>query len=307
MKQPLDLNPDASLPGTASRRLAGGFALLLLLTYGLIILGALVRAHGAGLACPDWPLCFGRFIPELDVKVAFEWGHRLAAGFISVLFVLLGAAVLRDPIARQTVGRILAVSAVLLGVQVILGALTVWKLLASWSVTSHLLTGNAFAVSLLFATLRLHEVVAPPPLRRSLSRAALTLVTATLGLLVVQIALGGLVSSQYAGLACPEWPACFEGAWFPTLQGPRGLHVLHRTAGYALVALVALGAWTTRRVPVVGRLYAAAVVLAVAQVAVGVANVLLRIPVEITGLHSALAAALVLTLSGAAREAWRRA
>ena len=63
-----------------ARRLAGGLGLLAGVTYVLIVFGALVRAHGAGLACPDWPLCFGEWVPEFDFRIAFEWGHRALAG-----------------------------------------------------------------------------------------------------------------------------------------------------------------------------------------------------------------------------------
>ena len=61
---------------------ARGFAVVTTLTLGLISLGALVRAHGAGLACPDWPHCFGVWLPEMDLRVGFEWTHRLVAGSI---------------------------------------------------------------------------------------------------------------------------------------------------------------------------------------------------------------------------------
>ena len=74
-------------PSSASaRRLAAGFATLLVLTFGLIVLGALVRANDAGLACPDWPLCFGELLPRFDVKVAFEWSHRAIAGTVALCF-----------------------------------------------------------------------------------------------------------------------------------------------------------------------------------------------------------------------------
>ena len=61
-----------------------GFAGLALLTLGLIVVGALVRAYDAGLACPDWPLCKGALVPGFDFKVAFEWGHRVFAAAISI-------------------------------------------------------------------------------------------------------------------------------------------------------------------------------------------------------------------------------
>jgi cytochrome c oxidase assembly protein subunit 15 len=138
---------------------------------------------------------------------------------------------------------------------------------------------------------------APPRQRR--------LLAAVIALLAVQVTLGGLVSSRYAGLACPEWPTCNGGFWFPSWRGPVGLHLLHRSNGYLLlVALTAL-ARSCRTTPRLARWARAAEGLAAAQVAVGIANVLLGIPVELTGLHSALAAALVLTATGAAQAAWR--
>jgi cytochrome c oxidase assembly protein subunit 15 len=97
-----------------------------------------------------------------------------------------------------------------------------------------------------------------------------------------------------------------DGEFFPTFSGIQGLHVLHRTVAYTLVAALLVAAALTRRHPALGRCLALASALALAQVAVGVANVLLRLPVEITALHSALAAALVCTLGIAMQVAWRR-
>jgi cytochrome c oxidase assembly protein subunit 15 len=289
----------------AARRLSKGFLSLLALTFGLIVLGALVRAHEAGLACPDWPLCFGEVIPEFDVKVAFEWTHRAVAGGVSLIFAGLGWMVLRRPAARRVGSRYLAVGALLLVIQVLLGALTVWKLLASWSVTSHLITGNAFAVTLLWTGVALREAAASPMARSAVPPAARVGVTLLAVLLVAQMVLGGLVSSRFAGLACPEWPSCNGGLWFPSWRGTVGLHLLHRWNGSALIAVFAATAFACRSTPRLARLCAIALALGVAQVGFGIANVLLGIPVEITGAHSALAAALVLTVSLAVREVWR--
>ncbi len=288
-----------------ARSLAGVFAVITALTYGLIVLGALVRAHGAGLACPDWPLCFGEWVPRFDVKVAFEWGHRAAAGAISLLFAGASFATLREPALRARLGRTLLVTACLLGVQIVLGALTVWELLASWTVTSHLLTGNAFALGLAFATRRLHRIASPRPSAPAVATPVRWTVAVVAVLLLVQMVLGGLVSSSYAGLACTEWPACNGGVWFPSFEGALGLHLLHRLTGYSLLAAMAAAAWVGRGVPGLSRLLTLGLALGIGQVVVGVANVLLRLPVEITGLHSALAAALVLCVALAVAEVWR--
>jgi cytochrome c oxidase assembly protein subunit 15 len=287
----------------SARGLALGFALLCALTTGLIVLGALVRAHGAGLACPDWPLCFGELLPEMDLKVGFEWSHRLVAGSVSLIFLGLGIALLRRPELRRSAGRLYGVTGGLLLAQVILGALTVWQLLAEWTVTSHLITGNAFNAGLLLLALRLAENRAgPASLPTARERAGVTIVGV---LLALQMVLGGLVASGYAGLACPEWPTCNGGVWFPSLGGSVGLHLAHRMTGYALAGGILGVAVMTGASGRLGQLMWVAAALVAAQLCVGVANVLLGLPVEVTGLHSALAALLVLTLVAALRESWR--
>jgi len=303
----------------AAKKLALGFALLVALTFGLIVLGALVRAHGAGLACPDWPLCFGRLLPEMNFEVAFEFGHRAMAGGVSLIF----AALLLRSWRLRPLRPLLVLAAALLALQIVLGALTVWQLLAAWTVTSHLLTGNAFNVICLWLMLRLRELGAPDAALQANAAAEnqvdaaesarqAAAVDASLrgwiigagALLLLQVALGGLVSSNYAGLACPEWPACRGGEWFPTFAGGVGLQLLHRLNGYALCAALATAALCARRTRL-AKLSQLALALVLAQLAVGVANVLLEIPVEVTALHSALAAALVLAQFALLREALR--
>jgi cytochrome c oxidase assembly protein subunit 15 len=286
--------------------LARGFGALVGLTFGLVTLGALVRAHGAGLACPDWPLCFGQLVPRMNLRVGFEWTHRLVAGSLSVAFVGLALLALRRSATRQACAAALGTAALLLGVQVLLGALTVWQLLAGWTVTAHLLTGNAFAVALLWIALALRERarhVPPAPAPRPALRGAVAAAALLLG---AQLLLGGLVASHYAGLACPEFPTCRDGQWLPGFEGAMGLQLLHRLGAVALLAALALAARLARgAAPVLRRSTAAALALAVLQLCVGAANVLLGLPAEITGLHSALAAALVLTFSLAVRASWR--
>ena len=307
--QELHVGPGAEALPAEERRVAGrlaiGFAALLAATVGLMTLGALVRAHEAGLACPDWPLCFGQLVPRMDLRVAFEWSHRAVAGSVSLAFLAMAAAALRRPGLRRALAVPLGATALVLGVQILLGALTVWHLLASWTVTCHLLVGNAFAVAVLLTAARLRELARPAmgavrvradPVTRALS-------WTTLALLVLQVALGGLVSSTFAGLACPEWPACNGGVWFPSGRGGVGLHLAHRINGYLLLGLFLAVAFRARATPGLRGIAAAAAALAVGQVLVGIANVLLALPVEVTGLHSLLAALLVLTQTWAVRTA----
>ena len=281
--------------GSRAHGLAILFSIITALAYGLIVLGALVRAHGAGLACPDWPLCFGDFVPEFDLTVAFEWSHRVMAASISLLFLGGAISILREPRLRPGLANALLVTAAILVVQIVLGALTVWHLLASWTVVLHLLFGNAFALCLAWTARALFRVDAPRP-QVEASRPVRVALLVTAGLLVTQMTLGGLVSSTYAGLACSQWPACNDGVYFPSFQGALGTQLLHRLGAYALTVSVLVSAWLGRAAPGLGGLLRIAAALVVAQLAVGVANVLLRPPVEVTGLHSALAALLVLTV-----------
>ena len=108
-------------------------------------------------------------------------------------------------------------------------------------------------------------------------------------------ALGRLVSSQHAGLACVNWPACVGTLWFPTWEGLVGLHLLHRTTAYLVAlsyVLVAVFAWDH---DTLGKKSRIALALVFVQVAIGVANVLWQLPVEVTASHSAVAAMLCLT------------
>jgi len=298
------MSPQSTRSDPGTRNLARAFAVLACATYALIVLGALVRAHGAGLACPDWPLCFGEFVPRFDLKVAFEWGHRVWAGAVSLGFVSLSVLAWRNAARRRAAGkRLFLIATALLTLQVILGALTVWKLLAFWSVTSHLLTGNAFAACLVLIAARLFDASSQrtPPDHTSGLRNAVTLASV---LLVFQVALGGLVASRYAGLVCQEWPSCNDGHWFPGFEGALGLQITHRLTAYALVVAIATCALLGRGPTRLGRLLNIACLLVVAQIAVGVANVLLRLPVEVTGAHSALAAGLIAIMTLALREVW---
>jgi cytochrome c oxidase assembly protein subunit 15 len=295
-----------------ARRLAIGFAVVAGLTYALIVLGALVRANHAGLACPDWPLCFGQVVPEFNMRIAFEWGHRVMAGSIGLAFMTLSLFALRDAGLRPHMRLLLGVTFLLFGTQVVLGGLTVLKLLASWTVTSHLIVGNAVALGLAFSAARLFELSADAHSEpRPITPAMRWLVTCCAGMLLLQMVLGGLVSSNYAGLLCDEWPTCENGIWVPSLAGGQGLHLLHRFNAYGL-AFALFGLFLASRIDPaeaggpMRRRVAITLGLALLQIAVGVADVLMRLAAEITGLHTGVAALLCLALALTLREAWSR-
>ncbi|MBI1798878.1 MAG: COX15/CtaA family protein, partial [Candidatus Eisenbacteria bacterium] len=109
-----------------------------------------------------------------------------------------------------------------------------------------------------------------------------------------QAVLGGLVSSSHAGCACPDWPTC-NGRWFPPMQGPVGLQMMHRLGGYGLLAVMGLAAFAARRAPdprvALGATLALG--LTVIQIVLGVCNVLLRTPVWLSAAHLGTAAAIL--------------
>jgi cytochrome c oxidase assembly protein subunit 15 len=292
----------------AARRAGRGAAALALAAWALIVVGALVRAHGAGLSCPDWPLCHGQVVPDFDARIALEWGHRLLAGTLSLGIAALAFALLRPRELRARFARSLALVVALLGTQVVLGGLTVLLGLAPWTVTAHLVTGNALALSLAWLARNAFDLARggePAPAR--LSASALRTVWLACALVALQLVLGGLVSSHSAGLACGTFPLCNGDSLAPTLSGLVGLHVLHRLNAYAVALVFALLAWQLREGGASGRLAWTGLRLVLLQVAIGAANVLLRLPVEVTALHSALAAGILLTTGLLAREALRAA
>ncbi|MCS5635360.1 MAG: COX15/CtaA family protein [Myxococcota bacterium] len=290
---PIQDGPAALSPG-----IARGFALVAALTFCLIVVGALVRANDAGLACPDWPLCHGEFVPAFDLKVAFEWGHRVFAFSISVCLVVLSILAWRDSRVR---GRVL-LAASLLAVQIVFGGLTVLLSLAPWTVGVHLVLGNLFCVALLWISRDLAEDFGREHEAAPLGAGSSALVIVAAAVLLLQMILGGWVSSHYAGLACTDFPTCNGEQVVPTLEGLVGIHVLHRLNAFLLFFVygglaVLLGAGSRA-----ARLARLGCSLVVVQIAAGVANVLLQLPIALTALHSGLAAAIVLVTAMLVRE-----
>lgn len=270
---------------------------LVALTFCLIVLGATVRLLGAGLSCPDWPLCNGQLIPTFEGGVFFEWLHRLVAGTVSTIFMGMLAWILIDSNLRKRLWKLALLACVMLAVQIVLGALTVWKLLHAHVVTMHLGTGTAlFGVFVLIALRSLREASPakePTVQPRGLKALGLISLFAVYG----QILLGGLVASNYASLACPDWPTC-HGMWFPPMVGFVGTHMLHRFGGYAvfvlILALVALGLRSPNPRTRAGVLVAGGIVTL--QVTLGVANILMAIPVPLAAAHNGVAELLWVTM-----------
>jgi cytochrome c oxidase assembly protein subunit 15 len=151
--------PDHGTPST--RALATGTAAVV---YGQILLGALVRHSGAGLAIPDFPLAYGRLVPPLgSTLVAYHFAHRVGAVITSVCLVWLVARILRRHGDVDALRAPAALLIALLALQILLGALTVWSRRAVMPTTLHLLTGASILVTTVVVALRTHHVLAAAP------------------------------------------------------------------------------------------------------------------------------------------------
>jgi cytochrome c oxidase assembly protein subunit 15 len=293
----------------------------------VVILGAWVRLTDAGLGCPDWPGCYGHVFPqggEGFAKALHEMIHRYFASSLGlVVCALLVWALVNRRNPAQPVVPVVGLS-LLIVAQGALGRLTVTLLLKPLIVTAHLLGGmTTFGILCwLSRTPPRREV---PDAERGLRIGSL----AALAVLVVQIALGGWTSSNYAGIACPDFPTC-RSAWWPemnfrqafvlnhalglddtggSLQDPArvAIHVTHRLGAVVVaVVLIGLSAATIlrareRTLRFAGGLLMVAVIT---QVCIGIAAVHRRLPLPLATLHNAGAALLVLAMVTLLRALW---
>lgn len=308
------------------------------LTLIVILLGAWVRLEDAGLGCPDWPGCYGMLLgvpqteeaiqaaneayPERPVHVGKAWKemiHRYVAGTLGLAVFALAVMAVRR---RQEPGQPLKLPlflVLLIVAQSILGMWTVTWQLKPLVVTLHLLGGMATLSLLWWMSLRQGRLLKPQPTvgLETLRPWALLV----LALVVVQVALGGWVSTNYAALACTDFPRC-HGAWIPQadyseafvlwhglgvdyefgiLDHPArvAIHFVHRI-GALVVALaviaLAIAVWRRAAGSIAARIGVVTVALLGLQWSLGIANVLLSLPLPIAVAHNGGAALLLLSV-----------
>jgi cytochrome c oxidase assembly protein subunit 15 len=324
---------------TAGRRLQALTLLTLFLTFDLVLFGAFTRLTDAGLGCPDWPGCYGSASPSgAQVQIAkaqaemptgpvthgkawIEMVHRYLAMAVGALIVTLAAA---SWLQRK---RGIAVNpwwptATLAWVclQGAFGALTVTMKLFPAIVTLHLLGGLVLLALLCRQAVAWEQSsrgVAPVPV----APAARSWLLGAFALLWLQVALGGWVSTNYAVLACSEFPTC-QGSWWPPMDFRQGfelwrelgktgagehvsfaaltaIHFAHRLLAYVVLPVLGLLAWRLRgadALPTQARWIAG---LALWQLATGLSNVVLGWPLAAAVSHTGGAAALVVVLTWA--------
>jgi len=263
-------------------------------TYILIVAGGLVRATDSGLGCPDWPLCFGEWVPPADLHAWIEHSHRLIAAV--AVGPLVGAVALITVFTDRRRDRVLLSAAVIAGVLVIvqsvLGGQVVIQLLRAELVTAHL----AMALTVLAMTIVIADRAAAGPLPRVTRSSLATLIAVTGAALFAQMLLGSWVSGTQAGLVYADFPL-MNGNLVPQVVIPeQATQLLHRALAAVVLGLVI---WTARRVrhelaaPLPRRLAGLAVLLVLVQVGLGAANVWSRLSALFVVPHLAVGAALV--------------
>lgn len=307
--------------------------LALLLVFLVGVLAAYVRVASAGLGCPEWPGCYGQLLVDehlqamrhaVDAKTrayAPPWAssaHRYLGGAVGVCMLLLLGLVWRLPEHRARAAGLVFAGALLVAALAGLGY---------WSVRTGappgLVTAQFALGFLTLAVLYALYLEAVPGGVRSVpgGRGIRWLARLGLGVLLVEIVLGGWTSVNYAGTACPDFPTCFGSAWpevdyatafdarlFLTPESPSGvlppdaraaIHWAHRVGaglGFVLLTLLAIGV-SAARYPVPMRRAGVMVNgLLFAGIAFGIAAVLLRLPVAIVVGHHAVAALLLLNV-----------
>ena len=311
-----------------------GFRLALfatLLALIVVLLGAYTRLTHAGLGCPDWPGCYG-FIsvpkseaqlahaelhfPDAPVEAHKGWNEMIHRYFAGTLGLLISVLAGRAWVNRRHPGQPVKLPLFLLAVVIAQAAFGMWTVtLKLWPqvVTGHLLGGFATLSLLFLLTLRLSGVLPALTVPKRLQYWA----TAGLLLVIGQIALGGWVSSNYAAVACIDFPTC-HGQWLPPADFANGFHLTQhigpnylggqldsdaRTAihlthriGALLVTVVLLGlAWQLKVVGMT-RLAGLVLIALAAQITLGISNVLFHLPLPVAVAHNAGGAALLLTL-----------
>lgn len=288
----------------------------------MVVLGAYTRLVDAGLGCPDWPGCYGfltvpqseadiatanqRF-PEMPLEADKAWPemvHRYAATLLGIV-ILSGLGI--TIVQRLPLGLPIALT-ILVIAQGIFGAWTVTLKLWPQVVTAHLLGGFA-TVALLWIYLIRQNVV--PHIALPTSAYSIGILVACI--LVLQITLGGWTSSNYAALACPDFPLC-HGQLIPDMDWIKGFNLLQDIGPnylggelsndariaiqftHRLVAFILAVATIWLMTRLTGQIRRILGVVLMTQFALGISNVWFNLPLTVATLHNFVALVYLLVI-----------
>ncbi len=307
------------------------------LTLVVISLGAWVRLTDAGLGCPDWPGCYGLLTtpdtvdelakakenyPNASIDVGKAWRemlHRYVAGILG-LYVFFITYI---SIKYSKQNYILPVSiSILIVIQAIMGMLTVTMLVKPTVVTTHLFFGMLTATLLFINGLKYSGLNL---LQDKLPVYAISAIVLTWILLVIQILLGGWTSTNYASLACTDFPKCLD-QWYPKemvfdkafnifnlpdinyeggflAYGAKvAVHYIHRVTALVLsisFLLTLVIIFKLKNHAFLKKIISFSLVFFVLQIILGISNVIYSLPLNIAVWHTMNAAILLALLSGA--------
>lgn len=300
------------------------------LTLDLIMFGAFVRLTDSGLGCPDWPGCYGKlspigaahhireayetmpFGPVSFPKAWIEMIHRYVGALLGLLIIIIVVMAWRHRKVLGNSPRLAIVTLVAVCVQGAFGAWTVTLKLMPIIVTGHLLGGMGLLALMtwLAAREKTHEPIPADALRWQ------PWVAVGLALLFVQIALGGWVSTNYAALACMDFPTC-HGEWIPPMDLQSGfslirglgelpsgeaisqyaltaIHWVHRNFAFLVFAYLGVVAWKLRAYEGLRTPATLILALLLAQLLTGLTTIFFQWPLLIAVLHNGGAAGLTL-------------
>ncbi len=282
-----------------------------ILTLIVIVLGAYTRLKDAGLGCPDWPGCYGHMLaPNADKAAWIEMVHRYVAGTLGILIIYIFIRT-RNILTGMLVGLMLF--------QALLGMWTVTLRLFPIVVMGHLLGGFTLLTILWLLYLRLTFVNVNLTMRVN-AKIKMLAILAIIAL-AIQIALGGWTSANYAALVCADFPTCqgqlwpkmdwlgafdfttvgiFDSPGIPLENTARvTIQMAHRIGAlvtFLIISCLGYQLWRTND-KILTMLAKIAIVLLLLQVTLGIANVLLGLPIFISLAHSLIAAILLICLT----------
>jgi cytochrome c oxidase assembly protein subunit 15 len=328
---------------TPLRRLQALTLLTLFLTFDLVLFGAFTRLTDSGLGCPDWPGCYGKASPiGASVHIAaaqsamptgpvthgkawIEMIHRYLATSVGVLILVLAVLAWarwwrrgRTAQAQASHPWWSALTLLWVCMQGAFGALTVTMKLFPAIVTLHLLGGLTLLALLCVQAVRnaqleggVEPVLIIPGLR--------LLLWLSFALLLLQVGLGGWVSTNYAVLACTDFPMC-QNSWWPPMNFQQGfelwrelgltrqgehvsfaaltaIHYVHRLMAFIVLTLLGVLAWRLNRVRALRHQSRWMVALISLQLLTGLSNVVLDWPLVAAVLHTGGAGALIVVMT----------
>jgi heme a synthase len=320
------------------QRLRSLTLLTLFLTFDLVLFGAFTRLTDSGLGCPDWPGCYGNASPigatthisaaqaalpsgpVTHGKAWVEMIHRYLASGVGVLIVVLAISTWLQRRRLHISPWWPTLTLVWVCLQGAFGALTVTMKLFPAIVSLHLL-GGMVLLALLQTQATRYAQASRQAWRVDVGSATRALLMFGFTLLWLQIALGAWVSTNYAVLACTEFPMC-QGQWLPPMDVSQGfelwralgktpagdnisfqaltaIHIVHRVFAFVVFIVLGIAAWRLHQEPAMRRTAWWITTLLIAQFATGLSNVVLGWPLLAAVSHTGGAAGLVVVLTAA--------